>query len=219
MSWREKRDSVFRHEDARMTTVGERWAEVFANVVRQRDIAEPLKQAALAERLRDWTTLLTGVVVRSCRDIGWSAAARGHSLAALPQRGQEYLSLDVTAFERNDVDVRDTKKRFTWRFPVAVFELENSRTDERVAYSLWKILCVRASLRVAFAYRRDWAAGVDLVQHLEREVVGAMSIDARVALGDETLIVLGSRGEGNTFPHGYFKTWRLNRNTGKFDKV
>lgn len=202
-----------------MTRGGERWAEAFANVIRQREVAEPLKQAALAERLRDWTTLLTGVVVRSCRDIGWTAAAKGHALAALPQGGQEYLSLDVMAFESLAIDGDQARKSSAWWFPVAVFELENSRADERVAYSLWKILCIRASLRVVFAYRPDWAAGVGLVQRLEHDVIGAMSIDARVVLGDDTLIVLGSRGEGDTFPHGYFKTWRLNTNTGRFDKV
>lgn len=32
-------------------------------------------------------------------------------------------------------------------------ELENSRDSERIAYSLWKVLCVRAELRIVFCYR------------------------------------------------------------------
>lgn len=197
----------------------ERWRDAFASTVRERETAEPLKQAALDERLRDWTTLLTGVVVHSCRSIGWTAAAKGHVLGELPQAGQEYLGLDVMAFEQVGVGLAHDGAAVPWRFPVAVFELENSRADDRVAYSLWKTLCVRASLRVVFAYRRDWSVGMELVQHLGRGVIGAMSIDTRVALDGDTLVVLGSRGEGDTFPHGYFKTWRLNTNTGRFDKL
>ena len=87
-----------------------------------------------------------------------------------------------------------------WRFPVAVFELENSRSDARVAYSLWKTLCVRAPLRAVFVYRPDWESGVQLVQHLGSDLVGVMPIDERSAVGGDTLIVLGSRGEGETFP-------------------
>jgi hypothetical protein len=202
-----------------MRTVGEHWQEAFASAVRRRDVAEPLKEAALAERLRDWTTLLTAVVVESCRSIGWAAAAKGHALDELPQAGQEYLGLDVMAFDRAGVGRRESSERSTWLFPVAVFELENSRADDRVAYSLWKTLCARTSLRVVFAYRPDWDAGIELVQHLGRDVVGAMNIDTRIALGGDTLVVLGSRGEGDTFPHGYFKTWRLSTNTGRFDKL
>ena len=189
------------------------------SAMRQREVAESLKEAALAERLRDWTTLLTGVVVGSCRITGWAAAAKGHALDELPQAGQEFLGLDVMAFERVGVGCEAGCEASTWRFPVAVFELENSLSDDRVAYSLWKTLCVRTSLRVVFAYRPNWDVGIDLVQHLGRDVVGALNIEARIALDGDTLVVLGSRGEGDTFPHGYFKTWRLNTNTGRFDKL
>jgi hypothetical protein len=50
----------------------------------------------------------------------------------LPQAGKEYLGLDVTAFPEG--------KEPRWPLPVAVFELENSPSDNRVAYSLWKVL-------------------------------------------------------------------------------
>ena len=75
----------------------------------------------------------------------------------------EYLALDAVAFEA-------TQKAplSRWPFPVAVFELENSRQDAKVTYSLWKVLCVRAPLRVVFCYRRDVSAGSALVRHLGR---------------------------------------------------
>ena len=54
--------------------------------------------------------------------------------------GKEYLALDVVAFE----PAGDRR----WRFPIAAVELENSTEHDRVAYSLWKVLCTRASHRV-----------------------------------------------------------------------
>jgi hypothetical protein len=208
-----------------VTATADRWRDAFTTVLNRREVAEPLKEAALAQRLRDWTVLLTGVVVESCRGVGWVAAAKGFSLDCLPQAGQEYLGLDVTAFQgaggRDVMPSPDAPaaSESAWRFPVAVFEFENSRSDSRVAYSLWKTLCVRAPLRAVFAYRHDWPSAVQLVQHLASDVVGRMPLDERSVVGGDTLIVMGSRGEGETFPHGYFRTWRLNTNTGRFDKL
>src|SRR5262245_12877290 len=119
--------------------MADRWRDALAAVLSRREIAEPLKEAALAQRLRDWTTLITGVIVDSCRDVGWVSAAKGFELDSLPQAGQEYLGLDVMAFEsvsaRDTLPVIDRQQGSSpnWRFPVAVFELENSRADARVA--------------------------------------------------------------------------------------
>ena len=120
------------------------------NVVQEPLTAAPLKAASLAEDLKAWTACLTSTVVTSCGQLGWSAATRGCRLAELPHAGgQVYLGIDVIAFGGANDNVR-------WRLPVAAFELENDRTDDRVAYSLWKVLCVRANLRVVFAFRHDW---------------------------------------------------------------
>lgn len=126
----------------------EAWREEFLSAVQEPITAAPLKEASLAEDLRGWTACLTSAVVASCQRLGWLAAAKGHRLSELPQPGQEYLSLDAMAFSSDTIPGR-------WRFPVAVFELENHRKDDRVGYSLWKVLCVRAPLRVVFAFRRD----------------------------------------------------------------
>ena len=106
-----------------------------------------------------------------------------------------------------------------WRFPVAVFELENHRTDDRVAYSLWKVLCVRSPLRVVFAFRRDWEAGRRSVNAICADVIGSLTVAERAALTGEIVLVMGNRGEGETFPHGYFKFWKLDLNVGRFEKV
>lgn len=138
----------------------------------------------------------------------WTAAALEHQQDLLPVARSEYLALNVMAFERETPD--------RWRFPVAVMELENRPEADIIAYSLWKLICVRAELRVLFCYRRQSEEGRHLVQALADQVVGAMPIEQRTSLDGETLIVVGSRGEVPTFPYGFFRWWRLEKNTGKF---
>ena len=121
------------------------WWDRFLIQVQESDRAAPLKEASLSENLSEWTRLTTEAVVRSCESLGWEAAARGHRLNRLPEPASEYLALDVMAFpSRDSSDVR-------WPLPVAVFELENSARDDRVGFSLWKVLCVRAPLRMVYA--------------------------------------------------------------------
>ncbi len=189
------------------------WWEQFLKQVQESDRAVPLKEASLSENLTDWTRLTTEAVVRACESLGWEAAARGHRLNRLPEPASEYLALDAMAFpSRDSSDVR-------WPLPVAVFELENSPRDDRVAYSLWKVLCVRAPLRMVYAYRSDWEQTRSLMDHLATNVVASLSPAQRLALDGETAVVTGSRGESETFPHGYFKLWLLDTNLGKFDRI
>jgi hypothetical protein len=174
-------------------------------------LAAPLKEAALAGRLADWTASLTLAVVRSCETLVWRAAGKGHALSLLPQVGQEYLGIDVMAF----VGAASTH----WPLPVAAFELENHARDDRVAYSLWKVLCLRVGLRVVFAYRPDWERGAQLVSTLTNEVLAGLRPEQRTAIEGQTVLVVGNRGEGQTFPWGYFKFWMLDANLGRFEKI
>lgn len=188
------------------------WLAGFATVFATREIADPLRVAATTGNLAEWTHLLTAAVVASCRPLAWPTAAKGHRLKQLPQSRQEYLGMDVMAFPPQP-EVGSP----IWPFPIAVFELENAKGRE--AYSLWKVICVRAELRVVFAYRKDWDQVQELVQALKREVIDGYSIPVRQTLGDGVLLVTGSRGEGETFPYGFFKIWRLNSNTGTFERL
>ena len=103
--------------------------------------------------------------------------------------------------------------------PLAGFELENDPGDDRVAYSLWKVLCVRVGLRVVFAYRPDWERGRQLVSTLASDVISGFRPEQRAAISGQTVLVVGNRGEGETFPWGYFKFWMLDTNLGRFEKV
>jgi hypothetical protein len=139
--------------------------------------------------------------------MGWVASAIGHKAKLLPVDQSEYLAVDVMAFG-------DGAKR--WRFPVAVAELENSQESDRVAYSLWKVLSVRADLRIVFCYRRRREDGPGLIRLLEAEVVQAMELAGRVRLEGETVLVVGSTNEAAYFPYGFFQWWQLDVGTGRF---
>ena len=188
------------------------WQAAFHDVMDDPVVAAPLKAASLAVDLKLWTTCLTSAVVSSCKTLHWTAAAKGHLLTESPKPGQEYLNIDVMAFEPRPETVR-------WALPIAVFELENARTDTRIAYSLWKVLCVRARLRVVFVFRRDWESSRDTVNAVCEDVIGGMSIADRMEIEGETLLIVGNRGDGGTFPWGYFKCWQLDANLGRFEKI
>ena len=195
-----------------MTTgLADRWYAAFLDILQRHEVSLPLRQAAVAGRLGDWTRSLTSLVADVCDQMGWQTAARWHPGDLLPVQRNEYLSLDAVAF-----DVRPGITLPRWPFPVAVFELENSRQDDKVAYSLWKLLCVRSRLRVLFSYRRDVRSGGKLVHHLTQTVVGSIPIDQRTSIEGSTLLIVGSRAEESTFPYGFFKDWVLDKNTGRF---
>ena len=193
-----------------MTGLATRWASQFyATLGDDRASADELREASLRSDLARWTAALTAVVARSIEALGLSPTAKGFRCTVLPVKRSEYLGQDVMAFE-----VAGTG----WKFPVAVCELENSVDDDLVAYSLWKVLCVRCGLRVVFCYRPEADAAAPLVAQLAGVVVSAMPIAERSALSGETLVVVGSRNEASTFPYGFFQAWKLNTNTGRFER-
>lgn len=191
--------------------LADQWFGKFMEMLRHHDASAALRDAALAAELGPWTKALTTIVVASCGEMGWKSAARGHRSGLLPVPRQEYLGLDVVAFE----PAGDRR----WRFPVAVFELENSLANDRVTYSLWKVLCVRTQLRVVFCYRQDATEGSKLVRHLSSEIAQAINVPERLPLGGETMVVVGSRNESRTFPYGFFKDWLFDLNLGRFGRV
>jgi hypothetical protein len=191
-----------------MAFIAQLWFDTFMETVKTHEASTMLREAADRGELKHWTEALTGIVVGTFPKMGWRGAARGHRSDLLPVSRSEYLALDVVAFE-----IAGNRR---WRFPVGVFELENSFVDHLVAYSLWKVLCVRAELRVVFCYRRDASEGAELARHLADQVVQAMEVPIRSGLGGKTLIIIGSRNETATFPYGFFKDWTLDVNTAHF---
>ena len=192
---------------AKPTGEGDRWRQRIAVSLDHHASARALRHAALDADLATWTRELTSVVVDACEAHGWRAAAKGHPLDLLPKDGQEYLSLDVMAFDPG---------ASPWPFPVAVMELENSKDPARIAYSLWKVLCVRCPLRVVYCYRPTAEEARELVETLRQEVIAPLAPNERLALGGETMVTVGLQGQAAVFPHGFFRSWLLDLGTGQF---
>lgn len=189
-------------------SVAERWQEAFLACAQQSDARNEIREAAASQDLKRWTELLTRVVVQSCESLGWKAAAKGHRLAHLPQARNEYLSLDVTAFS-------GTQPPHTpWAFPQGVFELENSLSDEKVSYCVWKVACIRSPFAVVIAYRRDWDAAKELVDGLSQ-----MAPRELVLNGQELVLVVGSRSLGEQFPWSFFRFWKFTPTLKAFSKL
>lgn len=183
------------------------WRNIFLKTLQQPEYLQPFKDAGEREHLGDWTKALTRTAVASCREMNWEAVGIGHA-SPLPVSRNEYLSMDVMAFKSSDQ---------RWRFPVAVMELENDLTNEKAAYCLWKVLCVRADLRVMTCYRRTHQEVPALIHYLTHEIISVIPTHERMGWGGETLVAVGNaRYETSTFPYGYFKWWQLNWNTAEF---
>jgi hypothetical protein len=43
--------------------------------------------------------------------------------------------------------------------------------------------------------------------------------EQRATFGGQTVLMVGNRGEGETFPCGYFKSWMLDSNLSHFKKI
>lgn len=182
----------------------------FDTAVTDTETGRALREAALAGMLDPWTKHLTTACVQACETLSLRASAKGHKLDLLPVARSEYLSLDVVAFPAEG-------RR--WRFPSLIAELENQKGFDFIAYSLWKILSVRAGLRVLFCYRNEEGKAGELVRKLKTEVIDALGTQGRLDLDGETLVVVGTRTESGTFPYGFYSWWRLNAGTGIFNPL
>jgi hypothetical protein len=192
-----------------LPTEGESWLTAFFALLERDSVGPGLQAAARSGSLGEWTRELTSAVVATCGELGWLTAAKHHD-GPLPVARGEYLALDATALLPDERE---------WPFPHAIFELENQRRDKYICYALWKTLCVRARLRVVFAYRERPEQLPDLIRTLTDKVIRDLNVGEREAIGGETVAVLGSRGAIGTFPYGYFKTWRLSLERGVFEQV
>jgi len=182
----------------------------FFDVVQQPEYAASLKDASIRKAKREWTQTMTSVVVAVCQSQNWIAAAKGYAMQSLPEARSEYLGIDVIGFER------DSQR---WSFPIVAIELENSQNDNRIAYSLWKVLCLRTKLRMVFCYRPSPEAGPDLIRFLNTDVLDSMKMEERLNLDGNTIVVMGYRNKSDTFPYGFFRWWILDTNIGKFETL
>ena len=138
---------------------------LYISLVRDRATVDELRQATVGEHLPGGTLAITGLVAGWLRDLGLDVAAKGQPGTSLAMKQQEYRTLDVPAFP---------DAGSAWRFRVTVWELGNWRSDQVVAYALWKVLCIRHALRAVFRSVR--AVALRLIGSVADRVVGVMAL-------------------------------------------
>jgi hypothetical protein len=197
-----------------MKEISKDWYQTFLNMLKEHELATPLKEAAIKGSMGKWTKFLTTVVIKSCKELGWSACAKDHVSEFLPISRGEYLGLDIMAFKEDKKNMHEINE-LEWSFPIAVFELENRIENRYIAYSLWKVMCARANLRVVFCYRKEPQEGSILIREIQDSVFKTLK-PGEFRSFENTMIVIGSRNKSDTFPYGFFKDWILDTQTGKF---
>jgi len=107
----------------------------------------------------------------------------------------EYLTIDAFFIDKAAYDPRQKYDKWDpFVLPRAVVELENKYYDsEKISYCLWKILCIRAPIRVLICYQKGADKVTTLKQHLE-DVIWQGSLmkgtdgDLLVIIGDDDLV-------------------------------
>jgi len=191
-----------------MEVEAKEWYYALRKVICQDNFAEPLREATLAHHLGQWTRVLTRAVVETCRSYGWMASAKEHEAEVLPVRRQEYLGLDVIAFDKES-----PRSASGWRLPVAVFELENREDEDFIAYSLWKVMAIRCAWRGVFCYRRQSGKVPALAASLV-PVVNALEVSRNEE--NPLLLVVGTRSKAGMFPDGFFQPYYWDKEWHRF---
>jgi hypothetical protein len=105
----------------------------------------------------------------------------------------EYLNIDAMYIDNAAYIPKNKYDRYDpFVLPRAVVELENSDKLDKISYCLWKILCIRAPIRVLICYQRGADKIITLKQCLE-DVIWQGSLmkesdgDLLVIIGDDRL--------------------------------
>jgi hypothetical protein len=95
--------------------------------------------------------------------------------------------------------------------PRVAVELENSYDQKRISYCLWKLLCVRAALRVLICYQNDQVNVNNLKERLEDLIWQG---NLMKGTHDDLLTIIGSENVEKESPwRDYFTAyeWRSDR--------
>jgi hypothetical protein len=131
---------------------------------------------------------------------------------------KEYLDMFAFYFNKSDYDLpvgmSDYEDPFS--LPRAVVELENSFDINKITYCAWKILCVRAPIRVLICYQKGKDKILSSAKYLEDVIWqrGLLKGDS----GD-LLVIIGNNKKGDSEWGDYFsifewRNYRLERVEG-----
>ena len=163
---------------------GELWLKYFEKVIESHRKQSPL---GTSPKDSEWTKFMGEVIDEVAKEMGCEVTRRR---PGDKDRSGEYLNIDAffvdkAAFENKPPEYDP------FVLPLAVVELENSDEVNKITYCLWKILCIRAPIRVLICYQSNNVKIKELRQQLERVIQngGLMKKDngdLLVIIGDES---------------------------------
>jgi hypothetical protein len=117
----------------------------------------------------EWTQFMGKVLDRVARKTKCYAAMR----RIRPKRDEysgEYLNIDAIFFDESAYDNWENDDWDPPILPSAAIELENDYDPKKITYCLWKLLCIRAHLRILIGYQRQLDRIESLKAHLEKVI-------------------------------------------------
>ena len=121
----------------------------------------------------------------------------------------EYLNIDALYFADKDY-TSDEKEPLV--LPRVAVELENSYSSDKIAYCLWKLMCIRTALKVLICYQRNEQKIRDLKARLE-----AVILDGKLMEGQdvEVLLLIGNEdSHEDTEWNNYYSVFEWKNNGG-----
>ncbi len=132
-----------------------------------------------------WTEIVSQVMDKIGEGLYCGVAGR-KSDTSRQEESEEYLTIDFMFFNKKDYNEDKSV------LPLAVVEHENNPTPKKIEYCLWKILCVRSSLRVLICYQPDANKIESLRRYLEvclweGNLMKGDNGDLLIIIGDESI--------------------------------
>jgi hypothetical protein len=142
----------------------------------------------------EWTKFMYKVIEGVAEELNcWIARRRPEN----KNEGGEYFDIDAVFFDNAHYEREKDQHRWErWDpfvLPKAAVELENNYDFNQISYCLWKLMCIRTSVRVLVCYQNSTKDDDSLKNHLEN-VIRQGSL-MKGAQGD-LLVIIGNDGGG-----------------------
>jgi len=183
---------------------GRLWLNYFISAV----VAEEPSKKNLGGR--DWTEFMRGIMDR--------VAEKMNCLVVRLRPGDkessgEYLNIDVLFIDNAEYDLNKESKWDPFVLPRAAVELENRYNRNKIAYCLWKLLCIRVPISVLVCCQPGARIRnvPNLKQHLEHVVWQGSLMKGT---DGDLLIIIGDGSVAREAPWGEYFTvfeWRNDR--------
>ena len=171
----------------------EQWVDSF-----KKSLIE-LEDESYVDSDAEWTEFMMKVMRKMGQEIGCHIAGKN---SEVKKYSGEYLNIDAMFIDNSAYD--DWLYPEDWDPPVlpsAVVELENQYDIKWITYCLWKILCIRAEMRVLICYQSNTEKVESLRKYLEETI---RNRNLMKDVKGELLVIIGNSSQENSPWKDYF---------------